>query len=118
MILVKKEYRFSKSYPKISERMPAEMEILLKQYTKEIEKIYGNLLKSVILYGSYARGDCTTDSDVDIMILLDLDDLEIKQFRHELSSVTYDKVHFEKWMDAYPFYANVLKEGVELFHVA
>ena len=111
--------------------MSAEMEILLKQYTKEIEKIYGNLLKSVILYGSYARGDYTTDSDVDIMILLDLDDMEIKQFRHELSSVTYDfnlkydvdikpiaksKVHFEKWMDAYPFYANVMKEGVELFH--
>lgn len=107
--------------------------MLLEQYTKEIKKIYGAHLKSVILYGSYARGDYTKDSDVDIMILLDLDDMEIKQFRHELSSATYDfnlehdidikpiaksKVHFEKWMDAYPFYANVMKEGVRLFHAA
>ena len=110
--------------------MPEELVILLKQYTKEIEKIYGNLLKSVILYGSYARGDYTTDSDVDIMILLNLDDMEIKQFRHELSSATYDFnlkydidikpiaksiVHFEKWVATYPFYANVMKEGVKLF---
>ena len=111
--------------------MSVKMEMLLEQYTKEIKKIYGAHLKSVILYGSYARGDYTKDSDVDIMILLDLDDMEIKQFRHELSSATYDfnlehdidikpiaksKVHFEKWMDTYPFYANVMKEGVKLFH--
>ncbi len=90
-------------------------------------------LKKVILYGSYARGDYRDDSDIDIMILLDLSDMDIKQYRHELSGETFDfnmdhdldikpiaksQQHFQNWVDAYPFYANVEKEGVKLFEAA
>ena len=42
------------------------------------------------MYGSYARGDYRDDSDIDIMILLDLSDMDIKQYRHELSGETFD----------------------------
>ena len=52
---------------------------LLGQYVEEVRKIYGEHLKSVILYGSYARGDFRPDSDIDIMILADLTDMEIEQ---------------------------------------
>lgn len=38
---------------------------LLTQYLSEVQKIYGAHLKSVILYGSYAKGDSTSDSDVE-----------------------------------------------------
>ena len=65
--------------------MPVTIQSLLNQYIEALTKIYGTHLKSVILYGSYARGDYTRDSDIDIMILLDLTDIEIKRFRHELS---------------------------------
>lgn len=41
---------------------------LLNGYIVELQNIYGKHLQSVILYGSYARGDFTKDSDVDIMI--------------------------------------------------
>ena len=34
-------------------------------------KMYGEHLRSVVLYGTYARGDDTADSDVDIMLLVD-----------------------------------------------
>ena len=47
--------------------MPQTIHTLLIQYLSEIQKIYGAHLKSVILYGSYARGDYTPDSDIDIM---------------------------------------------------
>lgn len=46
------------------------IQTLLTDYLAEIQKIYGLHLKSVILYGSYARGDYTPESDVDIMILV------------------------------------------------
>ena len=46
--------------------MPVSMKTLLEQYTKILQKIYGKHLKSVILYGSYARGDYREDSDIDI----------------------------------------------------
>lgn len=106
---------------------------LLEQYAEEVRKIYGVYLKAVILYGSYARGDFMPDSDIDIMILTDLPDLEIKNYRHELSGMTYDfnekhqldikpivksEEHFKKWLEAYPFYANVNKEGGRLYGAA
>ena len=55
------------------------IQTLLTDYLAEIQKIYGLHLKSVILYGSYARGDYTPESDVDIMILVDMSDLELIQ---------------------------------------
>ena len=48
------------------------MQDLLKKYIDNVKKIYGSHLKQIILYGSYARGDFTSDSDVDIMLLVDL----------------------------------------------
>ena len=50
---------------------------LVSQYVEVLCKIYGKHLKTVILYGSYARGDYTKDSDIDIMVLLDLSDIDI-----------------------------------------
>ena len=70
--------------------MPLSIQNLLNEYTNELIKIYGKYLRAVMLYGSYARGDYRKDSDIDIMILLDLDDMEIKQYRHALSGFTYD----------------------------
>lgn len=103
---------------------------LLKQYVVDICKIYGSRLKAVILYGSYARGDFKQDSDIDIMILVDMTDEEIRMEGRALSDVTFDynydnqleimpivknQEHFNKWLGAYPFYNNIKKEGVELY---
>ena len=113
--------------------MVRDIKRLLQQYSEELCKIYGNHLKSVILYGSYARGDFNEDSDIDIMILLDIPDAEIKKYRHKLSEVTYDfnmdydidikpiakdEEHFKKWVSTYPFYANIFREGVSLYGAA
>ena len=66
------------------------IQTLLTDYLAEIQKIYGLHLKSVILYGSYARGDYTPESDVDIMILVDLPDDEIDQYADELAEVGFE----------------------------
>lgn len=99
-------------------------------YAKGILEIYGINLKSVILYGSYARGDYSNNSDVDIMILVDLEDEDIVKTREKVSYYTYDfnmnndtdiiplvknKKHFDYWRDSYPFYNNIQREGVELY---
>lgn len=113
--------------------MPIAMKILLLQYTELLQAIYGNHLNTVILYGSYARGDYDEFSDVDIMILLDLDEMELKGYRHQLSEMTFDfnmeydvdikpiaksKELFLKWQESYPFYKNVNREGVTLYRAA
>jgi predicted nucleotidyltransferase len=113
--------------------MNKDVQTILVSYIEQVKKIYGNHLEKIILYGSYARGDATSSSDIDIMILVDLDDLEIKKYADELSDMTYDmnldydvmimpivknEKHFNYWLEAYPFYNNVSKEGVSLFAVA
>ena len=113
--------------------MPQAMKNLMEQYVSEIKKIYGSHLQKVILYGPYARGDFKTDSDIDIMILLDISDVDLKAYSQRLSYMTYDfnldndldikpiaksEKHFEKWMASYPFYANIHKEGVVLYGAA
>lgn len=113
--------------------MPQMMQKLMEQYIVEIKKIYGTHLRKIILFGSYARGDFKSDSDVDIMILLDMSDLDLKAYSRQLSYMTYDfnldndldikpiaksEEHFRKWVSNYPFYANIHKEGVVLYGAA
>ena len=107
--------------------MPKTMQDLIVQYIEAVKKIYGSHVRQIILYGSYARGDFRPDSDVDIMILLDMSDLELKAYAQQLSYMTYDfnikpiaksEPHFKKWIVNYPFYSNVHKEGVVLYGAA
>ena len=113
--------------------MPQTIHTVLIQYLSEIQKIYGTHLKSVILYGSYARDDYTSESDVDIMLLVDLSTEEMESYSDALSELGYEynvnhdiwimpvvknKEHFKHWATVYPFYANVQKEGVILYEAA
>ena len=43
----------------------------IKEFKKDVKKLYGNRLKHIILYGSYARGSATEDSDIDLLIVLE-----------------------------------------------
>ena len=99
--------------------------------TESAKKLLGDKLHSVILYGSYARGDFNEDSDVDIMILADIDETtEQRTFFHTMDEVTSDldlelgtmvSVHlknkdfFYEWVTKLPFYRNVAKDGVTLY---
>ncbi len=110
--------------------MPQSIQSLMEQYITEVQKIYGLDLQEIILFGSYARGDYHKDSDVDIMILLGISDLESKAYSQQLSYMTYDfnldndidikpiaksQAHFNKWSENYPFYHNIRKEGIVLY---
>jgi predicted nucleotidyltransferase len=50
--------------------MPANVRRLLDELKKGVAEIYGDRLKAVYLFGSYARGDSDESSDVDVMIVL------------------------------------------------
>jgi predicted nucleotidyltransferase len=51
--------------------MPRNIRTILRKLKKGLTEIYGEQLKAVILFGSYARGDARPpDSDIDVMIVL------------------------------------------------
>jgi len=51
--------------------MPLNIKGLLAELKQGLSKIYGERLKAVVLFGSYARGDYHEGSDLDVMIVLD-----------------------------------------------
>ena len=102
---------------------------IVEQFALELKKVYGTALRNVILYGSYERGDFEKDSDIDIMVLLDIPQEEISKARKQISDISdqFDLDHdvvlapviqnyhmFQQYMPASKFYQNVQKEGVML----
>ena len=94
-----------------------------------MRKLLGNTLDSVIVYGSYARGDYSELSDVDVMILVTLSEEKIKKISDEISDMAFEYLmrfgvdispvitnidHFNYWVDNLPYYRNVRDEGVRL----
>jgi len=54
----------------MNRKVPLRIRKLMKELKQGLVRIYGERLKAVYLYGSYAGGDYRSGSDVDVMILL------------------------------------------------
>ena len=100
----------------------------LKELTESAGKIYGDKLKEVILFGSCARGDFSKDSDIDVMILVDVpldkvnDEMDKLQpaiseldrkYEYELlfAPIVQSYSEFNYWLEVMPFYKNIKSEG-------
>ena len=110
-------------------KIPRSIEILIYKFAQIIQLLLGSDLYAIILYGSYARGDYNNSSDIDIMILVDLPETEIKKIENDIYDIAYDFLMdygvdisviiknediFKYWLGTLPFYNNVEKEGVVL----
>lgn len=109
--------------------MPNSINIALNEFKEKVKEILGDRLKKIILYGSYARGDYNKSSDVDIMILTDLNFEEIEKYRDDISDIAFEielrmgiilspiiknEKEYNIRINYIPFYKNVEKEGVML----
>lgn len=111
--------------------VPINISHVIEKFVNGVNEILGNRVKKIILYGSYARGDYNESSDIDIMILTDLTNDEIEEYRTKIYDYAYDIEEannfdiwlspliknidrFNYWLEALPFYMNVQKEGVVL----
>ena len=103
----------------------------LRELISGLLGIYGNLIDSVILYGSVARGTQTDESDVDVAVIMRpgataemhdrmLDmvvDLELACDK-VLSVIRIDRDRFREWETTLPFYQSIRREGVVLWPAA
>lgn len=106
-----------------------QLKSLLVSVVGNAKDIFGSKLHSVILYGSYARGDFDDESDVDIMIVADIPSDECWSYNKRLieknvqleidsdiviSTHTVDLTTFNKYRNVLPFYRNVTREGIKI----
>ncbi len=98
-------------------------------FAEEAKKIFGEKLKQVILYGSCARGDFQTDSDIDILLLLSVPRENLAFERKKIFAIAdaldleYEVVlapvlqSYEVYQTYFPvssYYQTVQKEGVKI----
>ena len=95
----------------------------LKRYLLET---FGDKIREIILYGSYARGDYNKDSDIDILIVVsnDINPVEIEEVLNDLlfeillneNELCSVRAIPEKLFREYnsPFILNVKEEGVRI----
>lgn len=106
-------------------------QMVLKELVEGILAIFETQVIRIVLYGSVARGTNTTESDVDIALLLNgslsketedkLSDLVVDlnlKYDIVLSVIDIDYELFKKWEKVTPFYKNVNDEGIVLWKAA
>jgi len=108
----------------------AQIEKIKTEISRDIRNALGSKLYKIILYGSYARGDYNEDSDIDIMVLADIEEDKARTYREALDTIA-DRVSLENnalvmislrnthlfysRLEILPFYQNVIKDGVEIY---
>ena len=99
--------------------LPDQIENMLLQFVERSVHSCESHIKKIILFGSYARGDFGTDSDIDIMVLVDFPREQLGGYMSIFSDISFDisfdHDFFNQWIASFPFYHNVRTEGVQLY---
>ncbi len=100
---------------------------ILNKIAERIVVVFNDKLNNIILYGSYARNENTSESDIDIMVLVNETEDKIREYEDSITdimvdlSLEYEVVisiytqnvqDYEKQLKVLPFLMNIHKEGI------
>ena len=100
---------------------------LLQTFANELRQLAGEGIEKIILIGSYARGEQTDESDIDVVVLLKISSADLRDkiydylvdfmLEHDvdISLKLIDQVTYEEWKEqSEPFTRSVETEGIEV----
>ena len=102
---------------------------VMSTFTNECRVLFGEKLNDVRLFGSYARGDFNDDSDIDVMVIVDMDYTEAKKYLEKVCEIAFEidseintiispiirsRRDYEIRKELPGFYRNVELEGVSM----
>lgn len=107
--------------------MPNSIKDIIYEFAKDMYHLFGTNMSKVMIYGSYARGDYSKDSDIDVMILVKISEDKIRNYTDDaadcafeymmkygidISPVVKNEEYFNYWVENPPYYRNIRDEGV------
>jgi len=110
----------------MAKKIPKKVQLIIDETRVELQNIYADRLKEVILFGSYARGDYSDESDIDLFVVLDyLNDLAAEREKY-VSAICRISLKYDTVLSVIPFdyhmfqtkktplIMNIQKEGVRV----
>lgn len=106
-----------------------ELNMILRKMNYIYRQTYQNRVSAIYLYGSYARGTSTDESDIDIVAIVNGERCELQERLKEIWDIASDmgldygvvisptvipQDEFECYKEILPYYQNIIKEGVLL----
>ena len=100
---------------------------LLGEVYSACNPVFGNAIADAWLYGSYARGDYHAESDIDILLAVELSPEAISALRNRVAFISSElslkhditvsitvkpAAQFRQYSDILPFYRSILREGI------
>jgi len=105
-------------------------EKLFSELNENMSKLFGNKLKKIILYGSYAKNKQNKESDIDFIVLVDDTEENLRRNKYRIADImsklslnynilvsiteeTYSR--YIEYLEILPFYKNISEEGIEIY---
>lgn len=79
-----------------------EIERILKEFKEKVQNLYGSRLKTILLYGSWARGDAGRDSDIDVAVVLKGDVAPGRETDKMIDTITEINMKYNVLLSVYP----------------
>ncbi|GAB4456302.1 MAG: hypothetical protein Fur0044_50260 [Anaerolineae bacterium] len=99
----------------------------IQTFTRRLEEQFGNRIISIILFGSRTRAEAQPDSDMDIAVIVDQDELELRKairyiaaeisLEHGfyLSTRVWSQAHWDQLAQLQTgLYRNLLQDGIKV----
>lgn len=106
-----------------------QLSTISKRIAETYRDVYGPSLVGMYLYGSYARGDYDSESDLDYVAIVRGDRLSLQKELDKVREISFglgldnDIIvsptvipfdEFEKYKELLPYYRNIEKEGISI----
>lgn len=105
------------------------IDTIVRRFCRDMEAVFPQDRIEAILFGSYARGDAQSDSDIDVLVLVDAPRSTISEKNWKIgdlagdylldygvvvSPIVENRDYYNSNADILPFFRNIRTEGVRL----
>lgn len=79
-----------------------EIKEILNKLKAEVKKLYGKRFRNIVLYGSWARGEATDKSDIDVVVILKGKVIPGKEIDKMIEIITDINLKYSVLISIYP----------------